>query len=250
MRAAFRVLWCAVVLLPAVALAQEEQDERVEQPLQSFHFSDPAYLQDPQALQVAAGLRWSGEEQGNDNFTVPVQLQYGANERFEFGAEVTLAFPRPLTGTLRSVERAEATVMMRFIDDRAHGVALSAGVGFLGSRDVLDNTFDPGGVPHVRAFAQRGVLLANVDLSVDLVARRDLDAVPRGALGAALDFGMLQPVLEAVYENDEAPTGIFALGLRFHPFESLELGAAVPLQVSEGQTNVGVTGQVVWSVGG
>ncbi len=248
MRRAFRGLWCAVVLLPAVALAQQEQ--RVEQPLQSFHFSDPAYLQEPQQLQLGAGLRWTGDE-GNGNVRVPLQLQFGVSERFEFSGDVELAFPRPLTGSLRSVERAEAMVMMNVLDDRASGVALSAGVGFVGSRDVLDNSFDPGGVPRVGAFAQRGALFANVDLSVDLVARNDdLEAVPRAALGVGLDFGMLQPVFEAAYENDQAHTGIFALGLRFHPLESLELGAAVPLQVSEGNTDVGVAGQLVWSVGG
>lgn len=242
MHSASRALWCAVLLLPFVALGQ-----RVEQPLQSFHFSNPAYLQKPQGLQLGGGVHWNGDD---GNVRVPLQLQYGLSERFEFSGDVELAFPQPLTGNLRPVERAEASMRMGLIDDAARGLVLTVGAGVLGSRNTLDNGFDPGGVPHLSAALQRGALLANVALSVDLVARSDLDAEPRGALGLALDLGVLQPVFEAMYENDDAPTGTFALGLRFHPLESLELGAAVPLEVREGKAHVGVAGQLVWNVGG
>jgi len=245
MRSASRALWCAVLLLPAAVLAQG-----VEQPLQRFHFSDPAYLQQPQQLQLSAGLRWRGDE-GDGNFTVPLQLQFGASERFEFTGDVELAFPRPLTGSLRAVQRAEAAVTMGLIDDASRGVVVSAGAGLVGSRDRLDNSMDPGGVPRVSALVKRGPMLANVELSVDLVSRNDeLDATPRAALGFALDFGRLQPVFEAMYENDDAPAGTFALGLRFQALESLELGVAAPVEVRDDETFVGVTGQLVWNLGG
>jgi hypothetical protein len=249
MRPAFPGLWCALLVLSTAALAQP-QEGRVEQPLQSFFFSDPAYLQPPQQLQVGVGAVWNGDTE-ESNTTVPFQLQFGVSELFEFSGDVRLAFPRPLTGNLRTVDRAEATVSMRLIDDGARGVVVSTGLGFVGSRDPLDSSFDTGGVPRLSALVKYELLVTNVSLSVDLVSRNDdLAAVPRGALAVALDFGQLQPVFEAAYENDEAPTGIFALGLRFLPFDSLEVGAAVPLEVSEDEVHVGVAGNLVWSVGG
>jgi hypothetical protein len=240
----------ALLLLPASALAQEEQEDEVEQRLQSFLYSDPAYLQQPQEFQVALGALWSGGEE-DGNFSLPLSLEFGASERFEFEGEVELAFPRPGTGSLRTVDRAEASVKMELWDEARRGLALSAGLGFVGSRDTLDSTFDPGGVPQLTGLALLGPVLANVELSVDLIARNEaLDAVPTAALGLALDLGKVQPVFEAAYENDEAPAGTFALGLRVTPVEALELGLSVPLRVSEGNTDVGVAGQLVWSLGG
>src|SRR5215218_11139832 len=111
-----------LLLLPASALAQE--DDGVEQRIQSFHFSDPAYLQKPQEFQVALGSLWSGGEE-DGNFTVPLSLEFGASERFEFSGEVETAFPRPGTGSLRAVDRAEASVKMALWDEARRGLALS-----------------------------------------------------------------------------------------------------------------------------
>jgi hypothetical protein len=240
----------AVLLLPLAPARAQGQDDRVEQHLQSFHFSDPAYLQEPQQLQLLVGGLW-WKRTGDDSFQLPLSLEFGATERFEFDGDVELSFPEPNSGNLRSVDRASAGVMMALVDSRAHGVAVSAGVAFVGSRDRLDNSFDPGASPSLSAYAQRGKVLANVALSMDLISSNsNVDVVPVAALGLALDLGRVQPVLEAVYENEDAPTGIFAAGLRFHPTQSLELGAAVPLEVSGGETHVGFTGSVVLELGG
>lgn len=246
MRSLTCALCCVALLLPLSARAQE----RVEQKLQRFHFSDPAYLQQPQALQLSVGSYWRDKE-GEGNFTLPLELQFGASERLEFDGEVELAFPQASSGSVRPVERAEVGATLGLLDDGARGVALAAGVGFVGSRDSLDDSFDPGAAPRFLAYAQRGKLLANLQLSIDLIARNDaLDAAPQAALGLALDLGAVKPIFEAQYTNDDAPAGTFALGLRFQPVESLELGAAVPLEVSEGDTHLGVIGQVIWELGG
>ena len=241
----------AVLLLPlAPALAQGPQNERVEQHIQSFHFSDPAYLQEPQQLQLLVGGLW-WKRTGDDSFELPLGLEFGATERFEFDGDVDFSFPQPSTGNLRAVERAAAGVAMSLVDSRAAGVAVSAALAFVGSRDTLDNSFDPGAAPSVSAYAQRGNLIANVELSMDIISRNDsVDLTPTAALGLALDLGRVQPVLEAVYENEDAATGIFAAGLRFHPTKKLELGAAVPLELSGGETHVGFTGSVVLELGG
>jgi hypothetical protein len=246
MRAMTWALCSVALLLPLSARAQE----RVEQRLQRFHFSDPAYLQEPQALQLSVGSYWRDRE-GEGNFTVPLELQFGGSKRVEFDGEVELAFPKASSGSLRAVDRAEVGATLGLLDDGARGVALSVGVGFVGSRDPLDDSFDPGAAPHFLAYVQRGKLLANLQLSIDLISRNDaLDASPEAALGLALDLGAVKPIFEALYTNEEEPAGTFALGLRFQPVKSLELGAAVPLEVSEGDAHLGVIGQIIWELGG
>ncbi|MBF5041623.1 hypothetical protein FGE12_04430 [Aggregicoccus sp. 17bor-14] len=244
-------LLAVLLLLPFTpALAQGSKEERMEQHIQSFHFSDTAYIQEPQQLQLQLGGLW-WKRTGDDSFELPLSLEFGASERFEFDGEVDFSFPQPNTGNLRAVERASAGVMMALVDSRASGVAVTAGLAFVGSRDSLDNSFDPGAAPSLSAIAQRGMFIANVELSMDIISRNsNVDLTPEAALGLALDLGRVQPVLEAVYENDESATGIFAAGLRFHPTQSLELGAAVPLEVSGGETHVGFTTSVVLELGG
>jgi hypothetical protein len=224
--------------------------EGVQGRAQEFFLGDGAPPQQRGQVSLGTGIEWM-RQRGESSFEVPVRTEYGLSDRVQVEAKVALTTPEDPRG----LDTAEAGVGLALINDRRRGFTLSLGLDVEATRDVTDDRFRPGFAPYLLAYQDVGPLGFNLQLKAEeLPGVRGLghELHPDFAVGAVLALGVLRPVLEAGWRDEDGEsTVLVAPGLLARPVKSLEFGVSVPWRRhAGGARDVGVMGMLTWQGGG
>ncbi|HTN85387.1 MAG TPA: hypothetical protein VL242_16930 [Sorangium sp.] len=218
----------------APAPRQVEATREPEQPvIEELFLGELAFPQEALELQIASAPAW--RRRGRlVRFSIPLQLELGLTDRLQIGGELPLELVRDDRGVAAGPGVLRAEALYSFLDDRALGLTISAGIeaGFpAGSRELgaPGYALEPFVSVHKSFGAVHLCLSASAEVTLP-VARSDATEIGPGvALAAVLPAGDLAPTVELAVELDDATSLRFAPGVRWHPARGLELGAALSL---------------------
>jgi hypothetical protein len=238
-------LLAACSLTPAAALAQGETLN--EGQVQEYFLGDDATTNQRSELQSSAGLDVVPGPDGDD-YQVPVSAEFGLTDRLQLEAEADIA-----TSDTMELDGVEANAAYSFLSSKDAGFALTGGVGVLGERDALG--MRPGVAPFLRAYKNLGPVGLNVQLRAEGMPAsggRDSELQPDLSAGAALGVGILRPMVEAAYRDEQGQTTrMLAPGLLLHPSDTIEFGVSAPARwMEDGGRSLGVMAMLTLQAGG
>lgn len=227
MRTAFYSVVVVGLLCAGSALAQEV-DQDVEFPVHTFFLSDIAEVQPLWSVQVSSGVRFSDTDTGTA-LSVPTSLDVGVAERVQLSAEVPWVRETGPVGTRSNIPEVELGGDYRLVDSPRAGFALSAGLAVqaptsTGVREDFGYTL----APRVRAYKDLGAIGISAEAAPGVTITRGSELSPNLEVGAGISVGEgdVVPTVEGHAETGDISSARASAGVRFKPWEPVEVGVA------------------------
>ena len=224
---------------PADEKVNGEVNGKVEEVVQELFLGQVAFPQDALELQITAML--GGSRAAGQTFAAAgLEVELGLTDRLQLSAEVPLEWASASASGARGTDVGNAALGALYnpLNDRARGVALSAGLELTLPTASRDGAAAWGVEAFAVAYRALGRVHGNLKLGVELErptgsgAEREIS--PAGALGVLVPIGRWVPVLELRGDLRGDPAAVLAAGTLWHPAGGLELGAAAQLGLDTG----------------
>ncbi|WP_437756367.1 hypothetical protein [Sorangium sp. So ce1389] len=240
------LLAASTATAPAAPAPLRAEDMREPEPpvIEELFLGELAFPQEALELQIASSPAW--RRHGRlVRFSVPLQLELGITDRLQIGGELPLELARNDRGVAAGLGVVRAEALYSFLDDRALGLTISAGVEAglpAGSRELgaTGHALEPFVSVHKSFGSVHLCLSASAEVTLPAAPSDAAEISPGVALAAVLPVGDLAPTVELAAELDDAASLLFAPGVRWHPARGLELGAALSLGLEDEAPDLGL----------
>ena len=230
-------------------------DSKVEELVQEVFLGEIVYPQDQGELQFTTGYLLANKgnnflwgSKGEDDFQIPVLLEYGLTDRLQFGTLIPVNFLRTGQAESEGVGNVELELYYNFYNDRRSGRAY--GVGFaLGlppaTSEIGENalSYEPFFVAY-QQFNQYALnFSASLEIEEPLGKDQERDSDVGGDLSLAVirkyDTVTLLAEIETQIESDNTLLRL-APGLYWQPRDNFELGVSLPIGLTNDTPDLGV----------
>ena len=246
---------CCLILSNILIAKATPNDAKVEELVQEVFLGEIVYPQDQGELQFTTGYLLANKgnnflwgSKGEDDFQIPVLLEYGLTDRLQLGTLIPVDFLRTGQAENEGVGNVELELYYNFYNDRRSGRAY--GVGFaLGlppaTSEIGENalSYEPFFVAY-QQFNQYALnFSASLEIEEPLGKDQDRDSDIGGDLSLAVirkyDTVTLLAEIETEIESDNTLLRL-APGLYWQPRDNFELGVSLPIGLTNDTPDLGV----------
>lgn len=236
---AFLSFTLIAVTPPAASASPDEPDPGDGAPIEELFLAETPDTQEAYELQVTSGFRFRAGPEASAP-TVPIVVELGLSNRFQL--ELEAAFELSKTFEFESVE-LEAGALYAIVHEGPTRISagLSTGLAGLGEQPA-ERTWNV----DARFILGRAFSSVHVNVLLGLEVERPLDAgdlelSPLAAVSMFTAIGPIIPAVEAaVRSTDDGIAVTTAAGAAWSINDAVQLGVAVPLQLSPDSVAVGV----------